>query len=204
MNAPSARPPRILVVDLETTGLDAKVCSILQIGAVWLSGEVGEFSLGCHEWPGAKVEDRAMEINGLRHHLGNTELSSEAEAVAALLDWTGPEECMLAGLNPSFDRAFLQEAQYRGKFNVVRRFPHRVIDLHTLTVSYAIARGDLLPNRGLYTDEIYAVLDMPPEPKPHVALTGVRMEAEALRMLMSLPELTEPATPQETGTADKL
>lgn len=194
MNDDERTEPRILVVDLETTGLDARKHSILQIGAVWLTGGEGEFSLNCRRAADTLIDPKAMEINGLSpERADDPSLPEEGEAVKQFLTWLGPLPCILAGLNPSFDRAFLQEAQYRKTFTsqAVRRFPHRVLDLHSLAVSYALAKGDPIPSRGYYTDEIYAVLGLPPEPKPHVTITGARREAEALRMLMGIPELSD-------------
>lgn len=187
--------PRILVVDLETAGLDARKHSILQIGAVWLTGGEGEFSMDCRRAEGTLIDTRALEVNGITpERADDPALPDEGTAVQRFLAWLGPLPCLLAGLNPSFDRAFLQEAQYRKTFpaQTVRRFPHRVLDLHSLAVTYALAKGDPVPSRGYYTDEIYAVLDLPPEPRPHQALTGARREAEALRILMGLPELISP------------
>lgn len=201
MNDDERTEPRILVVDLETTGLNARVHSIHQIGAVWLTGGVGEFSMDCRIWPGAAIDPEALSISGRTlEQITDPSLPLEGDAVKALLDWADVE-CgpggkllmLLAGLNPSFDRAFLHEAQLRPSSPKVmaRRFPHRVLDLHSLAISYAIGRGEPVPSRGYSTDEIYSVLDMQPEPRPHVAIVGARMEAEALRVLLGLPELAE-------------
>lgn len=192
-----AAEPKIIVVDLETTTLDANKGSILQFGAVWLSGGEGEFEMDCRMWDGAVIDPKSLEINGLsQERCCNPALPTEGEVIAEFLRWLGPQPVMLAGINPSFDRAFLHAAMRRaaGGRNVHKTelFPHRQLDLHSLTVSYAIAKGEPVPSRGFYTDEIYAVLDLDPEPKPHVAIVGARKEAEALRILLNLPEATEP------------
>lgn len=193
--------PRILVVDLETTGLHSQSHSILQIGAVWLTGGVGEFSMDCRMWPGAKWTEGAYQVNGItQERAEDPSLPTEGEAVLAFYEWIGIEPIMLAGLNPSFDRGFVHEALRRAGLKGVSPFPHRVVDLHTLTISYALVKDDLIPSRGLHTDEIYAVLGLPPEKRPHQALEGARREAEALRMLLGMPELAEGgAIPSQTA-----
>jgi hypothetical protein len=58
--------------------------------------------------------------------------------------------------------------------------------MHALAAGVMIAGG--LNIAGCYTDAIYKMLGMAEEPKPHSALTGARMEAEALRALVALIE----------------
>lgn len=193
--------PRILVVDLETTGLNAERHSIVQVGAVWISGAEGEFSMDCRMHDAAAWTEEAAAVNGLSEaRCTDPKLPTESEAIAELLRWIhesagmagDPSPVMLAGLNPSFDRAFIHACLKRSGAANQRPFPHRVLDLHTLAVCYAIARGEPVPSRGYYTDEIYALLDLPPEPRPHCAIVGARREAEAMRMLLGIPEIEGP------------
>ncbi|MFK5920918.1 MAG: exonuclease domain-containing protein [Verrucomicrobiota bacterium] len=182
--------PRILVVDLETTGLDANKHSIVEMGAVWLTGGVGEFQMDCQMWEGAKWDDRAADVHGLSMaRCTNPVLPTEGEAILELLNWceaTQDEPVMLAGLNPSFDRAFVLRACERAGVKVARAFRHRVLDLHSLAVAHGLSDVLEIPSRGLYTDEIYALLGLPAEPKPHRALVGARKEAEALSKIIGL------------------
>lgn len=193
--------PFILVVDLETTGTDARRNSIIQFGAVWLSGAEGEIELDCRVWEGAEIQPRALEVNGCSEsRCLNPSLMTESEALVQFFQWismqTGclDQPFMLAGLNPNFDRSFLMQAWVRAGRSI-KTFPikHRTIDLHTLAVCYGMATDSIIPSRGLYTDEIYAVLDMPPEPKPHTAITGARMEADALHKLLALNPSRKPS-----------
>lgn len=198
MNLPSTSServePLILVVDLETTGTNANRNSIIQFGAVWLSGAEGEIEMDCRAFDGAELHPKALEVNGCSEaRCLNPALMSEAEALAQFFAWiklhtdTDDQPFILAGLNPSFDRSFLMQAWLRaGRPIKLFPVPHRTIDLHTLAITYAMACDSVIPSRGLYTDEIYAVLDLPPEPKPHTALTGARREADALHKLMAL------------------
>lgn len=184
--------PFILVCDIETTGLDAKRCSMLQIGAVWLTGAEGEIELNCRAWDGAELQLKALERNGCSEaRCTNPALMKESEALIQFFKWIktfvqgDDAPFMLAGLNPTFDRSFLLQAWGRAGLKFCD-FPikHRVFDLHSLAVEFAIKAGEIVPSRGFYTDEIYALLDMPEEPKPHSAITGARMECDALHKLL--------------------
>jgi len=199
---PTRTEPRILVVDLETSSLDARRGSILEIGAAWLlGGGEGEFHMECRAWEGAELDPESLRVNGCSlARCANPSLPTEAEALAEFRIWVGDEPFILAGLNPSHDRAFLHEALRRSVGRFVKWIPHRCLDLHTLAVAYAVAQGLPIPSRGYYTDEIYAILDLPEEPKPHSAIVGARKEAEALRMLLSLPEIAEPIPYELVGT----
>jgi DNA polymerase III epsilon subunit-like protein len=204
---------RILVVDVETTGLQAREHSLLEIAAVWLTGGGGAASVGevfhreCRIWPGAAIDPEALRINGASYErCRDPKLPSEGEVVLEFLQWVGDEPVLLAGLNPSLDRAFIRSAYWRRTGRTLETFSFRNLDLHSLVVSYALARGEPVPSRGFQTDEIYAVLGLPAEPKPHIAINGARKEAEALRMLLGIPELMEPVPyevvdPARTDTA---
>jgi hypothetical protein len=190
--------PPILVVDLETTALDEQRGAILQIGAVWLSGgpedpELEEFSIDCRAHESALIEPKALEVNGCslaRCH--NPTLPDEYEALALFAAWIiqcvgASTKVILAGLNPGFDLRWLNAIRLQACYPIDLPFPHRTIDLHTLAISYAIASEKPIPDRGFCTDEIYSLLDLPPEPRPHLAIQGARAEAAALRILLGLP-----------------
>jgi DNA polymerase III epsilon subunit-like protein len=95
------------------------------------------------------------------------------------------KEKTIAGHNPSFDRDFLQATAYRYHLNWP--MAHRTIDLHTVCYFDMIKKGVEPPtlhgHSSLNSDSIYRYLGMPDEPKPHNALTGAKMEAEAFSRL---------------------
>lgn len=190
--------PRILVVEVETTSLNAETGSILEIGATWLLGDGGEdqhFFIRCRPWEGSYWDEESERVHGITLAEANDpSRPTEDEAVREFVAWIGQLPVMMAGLNPSHDRAFIHAALRRSPetLSTVKIFPHRCIDLHTLAISYAVASAAPLPTRGLYTDEIYELLGMEPEPKPHRANSGALWEAIALRMLMGIPEHSEP------------
>jgi hypothetical protein len=191
---------RILVVDIETSSLNAEKGSILEIGAAWLLGDekVDHFHRRCRVWDGAEWDPESEAKHGITlAEASDPSLPTEAQAVNEFVAWIGKLPVLLAGLNPSHDRAFTHAARRRAGQST-KVFPHRVVDLHSMAVEYALAKGVAVPDKGFYTDEIYELLGMPAEPKPHRATNGVMWELEALRMLMGIPGITEPV-PYELG-----
>jgi DNA polymerase III epsilon subunit-like protein len=184
----------VVVIDLETTGLDPRRCAILEIGAVLLESErpmIFDRSLR-YDPQGRCWEERAEAVHGLsREEATEGWRMEEEDAMQQLLLFlanVAPERLRItmAGMNPHFDRAFLDAAMdrcgLRGMWD--RLVSHRMIDLHSLAVPMALKAGR--PLGKLHTDGIYEMLGMEPEPKPHRALTGARLEAEAMRRLMGL------------------
>lgn len=184
------RPLPLVVIDLETTGLHPARSGILQIGAVDLRGpEPREFTMDVRAYEGCRIEADALAVNGVALAECRAESRiAEDVALLALLEWLGPDDFLLGGMNPRFDRDFLVSASRRASalHDCSIRFPasHRTIDLHTLAIAHALRIGALVPAKGFHTDAIFDLLGMEPEPKPHVALVGARMIASALCRLL--------------------
>lgn len=192
---------RIVVVDVETSGLSPRNCGILEIGAVVLDPvtlvPLGETFFRPVLWTTAlKWEDSAEAVHGISREAAMApNRVSRFQAVADFLDWLdrsfGSGRWTLAGMNPHFDRSFLQEVVNLAAVSVswpdlqkrfAAMFSHRMIDMHSLATPLAVAKG--VPIGTLYTDGIYELLGMDPEPKPHEALRGAAWEAEAISMLL--------------------
>jgi DNA polymerase III epsilon subunit-like protein len=184
----------VVVVDVETTGLDPERCGILEIGAVALvSG--AEFSALCSVPFGARIEARALEVNGVRYEdLHDRSHPLDWRCVVEFDAWCRERGLtLLAGMNPSFDLGFLKAAGRRAirdergePFVPIPAFPHRTLDMHSVAVAWAVRHGVPVPERGFYTDAIYELLGLPPEARPHRAIEGARREAEAFRVLLGL------------------
>ena len=108
------------VVDAETTGLDAKRCSLIDLGCVDLAtGD--EFFGECRVFDGALIEPEALKVNGAtEERLHNPLLQSEAELIKAFSAWVKARSTksrgLLAGQNPALDRDFVQ-AERAGWFS---------------------------------------------------------------------------------------
>ena len=194
---------RLVVIDLETSGLDPQAFGILQIGAMPLDPDSAEkFERHVrHEW-WMPWEEGAAKVHGItRAEASDQRRYTDTVAIDELLDWLEDKalgdlggRAIIAGVSPRFDRDFLRAVAEGG--DMVDRFDrlisHRTFDLHTLAAAvFAItaeaAVGGLRNGLdGLYTDAIYDILGVGPEDKPHVALEGARRERLAILDLLHL------------------
>jgi len=185
---------RIVVIDVETSGLCPNQCSLLEIGAAPLMAPDDIFAMRCRLWPGALWTDGAADVHGWTHaEADSPTLPTEALAVEAFTAWIDDlyacgRRLMLAGMNPRFDLDFLRAAAGRAwKQDWIRkRFSHRTLDMHSLAVAELIRRNAVADVDWLHTDGIYELLGMSPEPRPHRAAEGVRREAAAIRKLLGV------------------
>lgn len=132
MSASKTNPvDALLWVDLETTGLDARTCHVLEVAAIATDGqlrELGRFEMLVRPPPNAKFGDLAAAVQAMHgpryvdapdhpqrdvHGLWNRAVmyGAAVEAVdAQLASWitqVGAAGAQLAGSTISFDRAFL-------------------------------------------------------------------------------------------------
>lgn len=188
----------MIVVDVETTGLDSRRNSIVSIGAVEFYNPQNQFYAECRIFNDAEVSDEALAISGFsRESLFDPAKPTLESAVQSFLEWTS--RCTyrtIAGENPTFDRDFLREAVHR--YEREWTLGRRVVDLHS--VSYAkhleLGKDKALPLKDgvseLKADTTYAFVGIPKEPTPHHALNGAKWEAEAFsRLLFGVPLFSE-------------
>lgn len=178
----------MIIVDVETTGLDPQKHSIVSIGALDFSNSENQFYLECRIWDGAEIMKEALEINGFsEEEIKDPKKKTLEEVIKNFLDWTMEiKEKVLAGVNPSFDRDFLKTSAQR--FDIDWMPSHRTIDLHSLCYAHYLRRGLKPPMKegrtDLNADKIFEYTGLPEETKPHNALTGTKMEAEALSRII--------------------
>ncbi|QQG39778.1 MAG: 3'-5' exonuclease [Candidatus Aenigmatarchaeota archaeon] len=180
----------MIVVDVETTGLNPDRHAIVSIGAVELANPQNIFYAECRAWEGAEVDENALRVNGFSaEQVRDASKKTLDQAMREFLSWT--DSCgntMLAGHNTSFDRDFLSASAKR--CGLVWPFAHRTIDLHTVCYTKLLQDGQVMD--GLSLNKILALVGLPREPDPHNALTGAKMEAEALsRLIFKRPLLKE-------------
>lgn len=185
---------RLIVIDIETSGLDVDACGILEIGAVPLdparSGESYRCDVRLEWW--MSWEAGAAAVHGIpKDEAACHPRLSEAMAMDQLLDWIDDTaigdihgRAIIAGMNPQFDLAFLRAAAARA--DMADRFrgliAHRTLDMHSLAVAKMLSYG--ADPDSLNTDAIYEMLGQPIEAKPHRALEGARREAAAILELL--------------------
>lgn len=178
----------MIVVDVETTGLDPAWHSIVSIGAVDFADPTRQFYRECRVWEGAQISPEALAVNGFTvEQVTDPARSSLQEVMAEFIVFCEKaENRTLAGENPSFDRDFLRAAAERS--NLSWQSGHRVLDLHSFSWLHMVKAGRVPPVKNgrtaLSADETHMYCGLPPEPKPHNGLTGAKMEAESFSRLM--------------------
>jgi len=126
----------MIVVDLETSGLDPEVHGMLSIGAVEFENPENMFYGECGLREGALISEDALKVNGFtKEQIRNCEKSCEG-LLGEFLSWArAVKERTLAGQNlGSFDVPFLRKNC--ALFNMPWIFGYRYVDSHSLAFGY--------------------------------------------------------------------
>jgi len=171
----------MIVVDVETGGLNPKEHPLLSVGAVDFFNPTNTFYGKCRSI-GKTSTDEALKINGIDIIKWNSNMHP-ATMISEFLVWLNQtkDKTILAGHNPRFDLDFLYQTAKENK--MILPFSYRTVDLHS--VAYAIFTREGIKFDKLTADNIYKLLGMQEEKKPHNALIGAQMECMALRKLLS-------------------
>jgi DNA polymerase-3 subunit epsilon len=188
----------MIILDVEASGLNPEKHSILSIGALEFERPDNRFYGECRVWDNAHIQDEALKVNGFsREDATNSAKQPESELVIAFLEWTTMiEDRTLVGQNPAvLDRPIIEAAAHRAGREV--RLAHRTIDTHSVAYTHYVLHGKNIPfdrqknHSALDLDTILRYVGLPPEPRPHNALTGALLEAEALSRLFYNKALLE-------------
>lgn len=188
----------MIILDIETTGLDPKRHCMLSLGAVDYDSGL-EFYGECTAYSDSEIDPKALEINGFTRDQLREDYITSNKPPAHFLYWdfaqwasrhNPPGTILLAGHNIGhFDILFLEH--YHQRFEPEPwLFGYRTLDLHS--VAFTVL-GKSLSHAG-----ICEALSLPTEPKPHHALHGARSERDAFKRLFELQaELREGAAAWE-------
>ncbi len=178
----------MIIVDVETTGVDSRLCSLLSVGAVDFNNPKNQFYMECRAFLGAHIEKEALVVAGFtREQATDTAKKTDREVVLAFLEWMKTcTEWTLAGQNPSFDRDFLQETARRYHLNWP--LAHRTIDLHSVAYTKSLKEGREIPRKNnhsaLNLDRILESVGLPARKTAHNALLDAKLEADAFARLI--------------------
>jgi len=178
----------MIVVDIETTGLDGNKSSIVSIGAVSFEDSTKTFYEECKIWDGAIVLNEALLINGFTESdIKNETKKTEAEIVEDFINFLNSQkDYFLAGHNPILDINFLDFAIQRAGKN--RVWGGRTLDLHSICYAHMVRRKIDLPTKDgkstLTSDIVMDYVGIPREPRPHIGINGALWETEAFSRLL--------------------
>lgn len=177
----------MLVIDVETTGLDPIKNGLASIGAVDMNDPIPRTFYGTCYVPDNKIiTPEALEVNGFTlEQLKDKNKFSPTELVAEFLDWAlSSEEITIAGHNPTFDTSFIRENMPEG---VKWPFGYRTVDLHSVAYGHMRLRGIHPPLKDKRTnislDTVLNYVGLKDEPKPHLAVVGAMLSAEAFHRI---------------------
>ncbi len=178
----------MIVVDLEASGTESRLHSIVSVGVLDFDNPERRLYLECRIWDGAHVMKEALAVNGMTEEAirDNARMSEAALYDQVVAFAMTARDHTLAGHNPSFDRDFLHAAALRAHKNWP--FAHRTIDTHSLCYMHMTQRGFVPPIENgrtrLNLDAILNYVGIPQEPRPHNAMTGALSHAEVLSRLL--------------------
>lgn len=163
----------IIIIDLETTGLDPQKHEIIEIGAVRAgTGETFEVKVS-PERPGDSDPD-ALRVNGYKEE-DWIDAPTLKEALTLLNEFVGDDYPHFMAYNATFDWTFLQKAYH--DCDLAIPFDYRKLDLLTLAWAHKPHFGKL--NLGYVCNS----LGIRPEPGVHRALNGAVCAHEVLKKI---------------------
>jgi DNA polymerase III epsilon subunit family exonuclease len=103
----SILPDQFIVVDLETTGLNAGIDEIIEIGAIKVNKNSNHHdSFQYLVKPKKKIPKRATEINGISQEMVDRDGRDSGEVIKEFVEFIG--ELRLVAFNADFDMGFLK------------------------------------------------------------------------------------------------
>ena len=198
----------MLSIDCEMTGLDPVKNSIISIGGVDFSNPLRTFYGECCVWSMAELDPAGLAVNGFTElQCRDSTKQSETQLMLALYEWIQEsDEHTLLGQNVYTDREFLNTSFARAGINF--KFNHRIVDTHSVAYAEHLRVGKLIPHKyenptqsALNLDAILQSVGIPEEPRPHNALTGAKVSAEAFSRIVYrkklLSDFEEYSIPEE-------
>jgi DNA polymerase III epsilon subunit-like protein len=172
----------MIILDIETSGLDERENCMLSLGAVEF--ETGlEFYGECKAYTDAIISEQALAVNGFTYAQANDPTKRVPhELLRNFCEWAIELKHgqLLAGQQVgSFDIKFIKRVFDHNLSHTGIKWPfgYRSVDLHSLAwVKW---------RESLSLDGILVKLGLASETKPHNALTGAKLEAEAFKRLLA-------------------
>lgn len=198
----------MIVVDIETSGLDFNKCGIWQIGAVELENPENTFLEEARIDDEDKIIDEGKEtvleiIGKTEEQLRDKNKQAQKQLIENFFKWFGSikiKDCICQ--HPGFDLGFLTVKAR--KYNLEIPFPHRAFDLHTLAQIkfFEINKKFLIKENksDLGLTNILEFVGMKDERGAHNALEDAKLEAECFSRLIFgknlLPEYSKFPIPE--------
>ena len=178
----------MIVLDVETTGLDMKKNSIVSIGAVDFSSPSNMFYKECKIREGSEIDPYALKVNGFTvEQVTDPKKETPQKIIGDFVEWSKKiEDKTIAGQCVYLDMYYLF-GSFAAK-EVQQFFGYRVIDMHSLAYYDHLLHGFAPPIKDGKSDmsanRIFMYVGIGKEPDPHNALTGAKMNSEAISRML--------------------
>lgn len=185
----------MMVLDLETSGLDYVKNSILSIGAIEFENPSNQFYIECRLADGTEADPESMAVNGFTmEEITSDDKEDLKSALLKFCKWMDTlKDRTIGGHNVQFDIRFLKH--YFKIFDIDYKIGSRCVDTYALTYVHFLQRGVRPPmkdNKADITSNVaFSYCGLEKEPMPHNSLTGVKMMAESMSRLIYGKELLD-------------
>jgi len=181
----------LALIDVETTGLDADIHEMIDIGAVYIDvdgRELGRFFIRINPAHPERIHPGAKAVNGYSEarwrKLGAVSSSEALRAFEEFHRRTAIDRTMIfTAFNVWFDQAFVSRWLSRGGRSFREWYFYQVLDLPSM----AWAQG-LRELSGTKIAQALGIPDETRDPLQHTGETGADFNLSVYRALMSRPE----------------
>jgi len=171
---------KLIICDLETTGLDIIKHEIIELGFIIADSEIfkvyGKFNFKCIPEHIKTASKKALEVNGYDKKVWKNEGIPLKDAL--LFFSKASENCVFISHNVAFDWSFIDINLNRLDIEIKMDY-HK---LDTLSMAWALIPHHKLTSWSLKT--LCTLLGIPPEPKVHRAINGAEKAFEVYKKLM--------------------
>lgn len=179
----------MIVLDIETSGLNFNKCGIWQIGALDLNNPLNVFLDEARIDEEDEIEEGALRVTGkTSNELRDTNKKSQKELIESFFNWFNQTEyknCICQ--NPQFDLGFLIIKSV--KYGLKIPFHYRSFDLHSIaSFKYFQIHGKFLIKEGRSDMGLTNTLNfcgLEDNRKEHNALEDCKLTAECFSRLLS-------------------
>jgi len=178
----------MIVVDIETSGLDFDKCGIWQIGALDLDNPENVFLEDARIDSEDRVEEGALRITGKTEpELRDSNKQSQRELLESFFKWADNiriRNCICQ--NPQFDLGFLKSKS--NKYDLRWLFYHRAFDMHSIAqLKYFQLKNEFFINENKSFMDLRNVLmlaGMEDNRGAHNALEDAKLTAECFSRIV--------------------
>ncbi|MDZ7726168.1 MAG: 3'-5' exonuclease [Candidatus Campbellbacteria bacterium] len=186
----------MIVIDVETTGLDPNRHAVVSLGAVDFENPEHTFYSECRVFEDAEIDEQALIVNGFsKEDILNPSKEEPKVLLLAFREFAKLcKDATLAGQNPGFDLRFLEKAALRE--HIDWQFARHAIDLHTLCYAHMRMHKKPIPlknnHSALNLARILEYVGLNNIDVPHHALEDARLTAECIsRLIYNKPLFSE-------------